>query len=98
MTGQNAQDSERDHAWFAGLAGPWGGTPEVAIVVLVEFGISGSSMAAPLAAKSVDYFLRRRYGIPIDTIQTFGEHLNAGLPADWGWTSSRSVPGGVPGT
>ena len=46
-TSQNAQDSVRAHAWFAGLAGPWGGEPEIVVVALVEFGESGSSIAAP---------------------------------------------------
>jgi penicillin-binding protein 2 len=82
-TSQNAQDSVRAHAWFAGMAGPWGGEPEIVVVVLVEFGESGSSTAAPLMAKTADFYLRKKYGIPIDTIQTLGEHYNRGRPAPW---------------
>ena len=82
-TAQNAQDPDRSHAWFAAMAGPRGGVPEIVVVVLVELGESGSTVAAPLAAKSADYFLRKRYGIPTDTIQTLGEHLFTGTPAPW---------------
>ena len=80
---QNAQDSVRAHAWFAGMAGPWGGEPEIVVVALVEFGESGSSIAAPLMAKTADFYLRKKYGIPIDTIQTLREHYNRGRPAPW---------------
>ena len=82
-TSQNAQDSVRAHAWFAGMAGPRGADPEIVVVVLVEFGESGSSVAAPLMTKTADYYLRRKYGIPIDTIQTLAEHDAAGRPAPW---------------
>ena len=82
-TAQNAQDPQRSHAWFAAMAGPRKEQPEIVVVVLVELGESGSIVAAPLAAKSADYFLRKRYGIPTDTIQTLREHLMAGTPAPW---------------
>jgi penicillin-binding protein 2 len=82
-TGQNAQDRNRDHAWFAGMAGPPGEAPEIVVVVLVEFGESGSGVAAPIMAKTADYWLRKRHGIPIDTIQTLGEHYRTGTPAPW---------------
>ncbi len=82
-TGQNAQDPDRDHAWFAGMAGPAGEQPEIVVVALVEFGLSGSSMAAPLVAKTADYYLRRKYDMPVDTIQTLGEHWRSGTPAPW---------------
>ncbi len=80
---QNVQDPERAHAWFAGMAGLPGGDPEIVVVVLVEFGMSGSGMAAPIAAKAADFYLRREYGIPVDTIQTLAEHIEAGIPAPW---------------
>ncbi|GMR12377.1 MAG: penicillin-binding protein 2 [Gemmatimonadota bacterium] len=82
-SGQNPQDPERPHAWFAGMAGPPGGEPEIVVVVLVEFGKSGARVAAPIAAKAADFYLRRKYGIPIDTIQTLAEHVEAGVPAPW---------------
>lgn len=81
------------HAWFSGMAGPWGGTPEIVIVVMVEEGESGSVRAAPLAAKAADFFLRRRYGIPQDTIQTLWEHQLAGIPTPWAWNrQALSLP------
>jgi penicillin-binding protein 2 len=71
------------HAWFAGMAGPPGAPPEIVVAVIVEYGASGSGVAAPLMAKTADFYLRRKYGIPIDTIQTYGEHLRAGVPSPW---------------
>jgi penicillin-binding protein 2 len=83
-TAQNDPTGERyPHAWFAGMAGPWGGAPEVVIVVLVEEGQSGSGLAAPIAAKAADFYLRSRHGIEPDSIQTLGEHLRSGTPAPW---------------
>ena len=83
-TSQNAQDSVRAHAWFAGMAGPWGGEPEIVVVALVEFGESGSGVAAPLVAKTADFYLRSKHGMPPpDSIQTLGEHYNLGRPAPW---------------
>lgn len=81
-SGQTA-DRGRPNSWFAGIAGPWEGEPEVVIVVLVESGEGGSASAAPVAAKAVDFFLRRKHGIPVDTIQTLREHWNSGRPAPW---------------
>jgi len=63
------------HAWFAGMAGPFGGDPEIVVVVVVEYGASGSRTAAPIMAKTADFYLRKKHGIPLDTIQTLSEHL-----------------------
>jgi penicillin-binding protein 2 len=85
-TAQNAlsvQGLAPNHAWFAGMAGPIGGEPEIVIAVIVEYGEGGSAMAAPIMAKAADYYLRRKYDIPVDTIQTYNEHLRAGRPAPW---------------
>jgi penicillin-binding protein 2 len=71
------------HAWFAGMAGPVGGAPEIVVAVIVEYGESGSRVAAPIMAKTADFYLRRKYGIPVDTIQTYGEHIRAGRPTPW---------------
>ncbi len=86
-TGTVQNPPNPDHAWFAGIAGPKGGAPEIVVVVIVEFGQSGSGTAAPLVAKTADFYLRKKYGIPIDTIQTLREHLMAGIPAPWGYES-----------
>ncbi|MCA9736455.1 MAG: penicillin-binding protein 2 [Gemmatimonadota bacterium] len=80
-TGQN--ETGRDHAWFAGFGGPLGGDPEIVVVVLVEQGESGSGTAAPIMAKTIDYYLRRKHDIPVDTIQTLREHYRVGRPAPW---------------
>ena len=85
-TSQNSQGLQGladDHAWFAGMAGPIGGDPEIVIAVIVEFAGGGSAVAAPIMAKAADFYLRRKYGIPVDSVQTYREHLNAGRPAPW---------------
>ncbi|MGW8267900.1 MAG: penicillin-binding transpeptidase domain-containing protein, partial [Longimicrobiales bacterium] len=82
-TGTVQNPPNPDHAWFAGIAGPLGGDPEVVVVVIVEFGESGSGVAAPLVAKTADFYLRRKHGIPGDTIQTLREYYMAGRPTPW---------------
>lgn len=93
-TGQNAQDPSRPHAWFAGMAGPPGGDPEVVVVAIVAFGEHGSTAAAPLVAKTADFWLRKKHGLPIDTIQTLGEHYRTGTPAPWAARFRNEGPGG----
>jgi len=85
-TAQAGPGRERVHAWFAGMAGPWDGDPEIVTVVLVEEvgpGQGGSSVAAPIAAKAADFHLRRKHGIPVEFPQTLGEHLRGGVSAPW---------------
>ncbi len=91
-TGQNPlsiQGLAEDDAWFAGMAGPRGGEPEVVVVVLVQYGGGGSSVAAPIMAKTADFYLRRKYGIPVDTIQTLREHL---LTRGWPSWATQNQP------
>lgn len=71
------------HAWFTAIAGPYGEAPEIVAVALVEFGESGSGVAAPLVAKTADFYLRGKHGIPRDTIQTLGEYQRAGRNTAW---------------
>ena len=63
------------------------------MVALVEHGAHGSSAAAPIVAKAADFYLRRKYGLPIDTIQTYLDYLNAGrgIPP---WYRARFGGGG----
>jgi penicillin-binding protein 2 len=85
-TGQNplsVRGLAEDHAWFAGMAGPPGEPPEIVVVALVEFGRSGGQVAAPIVAKTADFYLRKKHGIPIDTIQTFREHIMTGPIPAW---------------
>jgi penicillin-binding protein 2 len=63
-TAQNSEDPERHHAWFTGFGGPRGGEPEIAVAVIVEFGESGSGVAAPLASQIIDFYLNKKYGFP----------------------------------
>ena len=74
-----------NHAWFTSMAGQRGGLPEVVVVVLIEFGDTGSGMAAPIAAKTADFYLRSKHGIPQDSIQTLREYLRAGRNTAWAY-------------
>ena len=71
------------HAWFAGMAGPFNGPPGIVVVVIIEHGESGSATAAPVMAKTADYYLRRKHGIPIDSIQTYLDHVQIGPVPLW---------------
>ena len=85
-TGQtflSARGEAKDHAWFAGMAGPPGEPPEIVVVALVEQGESGGQVAAPIVAKTADYYLRRKYGIPTVRIQTYREHIMTGPVPAW---------------
>ena len=82
-TAQQGRAGDAAHAWFVGLAGPWGEPSEVVAAVIIEEGVSGSGAAAPVASKAIDFHLRRKYGVPIDTVQTLGEHYRFGVPARW---------------
>ena len=81
-TGTAQNPHGEDHGWFTGIGGPRGGKPEVVVAALVEFGEHGSDVAQ-FAAKTADYYLRRKHGMPIDTIQTAREYLMAGRPTPW---------------
>lgn len=85
-TAQNEQSIQgigADHAWFAGMAGPPGKPPEIVVVAFVEHGEHGSSAAAPLVAKTADFYLREKYGIPVDTLQTYLDYIQHGKYPSW---------------
>jgi penicillin-binding protein 2 len=63
-TSQNSADPRKPHAWFTGFAGPRGRDPEIVVAVIVEFGESGASAAAPVAARIADFYLNRKHGRP----------------------------------
>lgn len=81
-TGTSQNPHGKDHGWFVGIAGPRDAPPEVVVSVIIEEGEHGSDVAQ-YAAKVADYYLRRRHGIPVDTIQTLREHWLHGVPAPW---------------
>lgn len=56
-TAQNAQDADRDHAWFAGYAPAE--DPKIVVVVLLEFG-GGGSRAARIASRIIEHYLKVR--------------------------------------
>jgi cell division protein FtsI/penicillin-binding protein 2 len=84
-TGQNSlsvQGLALDHGWFSGLAGPRGKPPEIEVTVLIEYA-GHSTMSSAVAGKAADFYLRRKYGIPTDTIQILREYMQQGRPASY---------------
>ncbi|CAH1905966.1 peptidoglycan DD-transpeptidase MrdA [Candidatus Nitrotoga sp. HW29] len=57
------QERHRDHAWFMTFAPS--DQPKIALAVLVENGGHGSSTAAPIARKVLDYFLLGKVPRPL---------------------------------
>ncbi|MDO9101561.1 MAG: penicillin-binding protein 2 [Candidatus Nitrotoga sp.] len=57
------QERHRDHAWFMAFAPS--DQPKIALAVLVENGGHGSSTAAPIARKVLDYFLLGKIHQPL---------------------------------
>ncbi|HKK94352.1 MAG TPA: penicillin-binding transpeptidase domain-containing protein, partial [Longimicrobiales bacterium] len=88
-TGSGQNPRGLTDAWFAGMAGPKGGDPEIVLVVLVEDGGGGSVTAAPIAAKAADYYLRTKRGLEVPELQTLRDHIMVGPWPDWS-TSSTS--------
>jgi penicillin-binding protein 2 len=87
-TGTAQNPHGEDHGWFVGMGGAWDGPVEVVVAAIIEEGEHGSDIAQ-IAAKVADYYLRRKHGIPVDTIQTLREHWLNGVYAPWaertGW-------------
>lgn len=61
------QERHRDHAWFMAFAPS--DLPRIALAVLVENGGHGSSTAAPIARKVLDYFLLGKLPQPLPTVE-----------------------------
>jgi penicillin-binding protein 2 len=63
-TGQNAQDRNRDHAWFVGFAPK--DDPKIVVAVLVAFGEHGY-VAARMATKIMERYLKTTVIAPTNT-------------------------------
>ena len=50
--------------------------------MLVEYG-GHSTISSAVAAKAADFYLRRKYGIPTDTIQILREYMQQGRPPSY---------------
>ena len=59
-------ERHRDHAWFMAFAPA--DQPKIAMVVLVENGGHGSSTAAPIARKVLDYYFLGKIPKPLPTV------------------------------
>ncbi len=85
----SAQAGGKTNAWFAGMAGPWDGEPEIVIVAMVEDvgpDRGGSSTAAPIVAKAADYYLRTKRGLDVPELQTLRDHV---MTVGWPTWSTR---------
>ena len=58
--------------------------PMLVVSAIIENGGHGTA-AAQLVAKAADYYLRSRHGLPIDSIQTLSEYMNAGRSTSRAW-------------
>jgi penicillin-binding protein 2 len=79
-TGTAQNPHGESHGWFAGFAGPPGQPPEIAVVALVEHAGSGSA-TAPLATKTMNFYLDRKHGYPFDPAPTLAERMLRPRPA-----------------
>ncbi len=79
-----------DHAWFVGIAGPWGKEPEIVAAMLLAHGEHGYT-ASGAVANAVNFYLNRKYGLPFDRYPTVRERLPRNLPVDWRWYMSEVV-------
>jgi len=61
-----------DHGWFVGFSGKPGGHPEIVVAVIVEHGLHGSDVA-PIASKTMEYYLSRKHRVPVDLNPTLIE-------------------------
>ena len=64
---KKVDERHRDHAWFIAFAPAE--QPKIALVVLVENGGHGSSTAAPIARKVLDYFMLGKIPKPLPIIK-----------------------------
>lgn len=74
-TGTAQNPHGEDHGWFAGFGGVPGDPPEIAVAVIVEHGLHGSDVA-PIATKTMNHFLSRKYNVPFDPQATLIERWN----------------------
>ena len=71
-TGTAQNPHGEDHGWFTGYAGAPGERPEIAVAVIIEHGLHGSDVA-PVATKTMNHYLNRKYGLPVDPQPTLLE-------------------------
>jgi penicillin-binding protein 2 len=74
-TGTAQNPHGEDHGWFTGFAGLPGQRPEIAVAVIVEYGLHGSDVA-PLATKAMNYFLSKKHDVPFEIESTLIERYN----------------------
>ncbi|HEX7051495.1 MAG TPA: penicillin-binding protein 2 [Longimicrobiales bacterium] len=86
-----AQNPHGDaHAWFVGIAGPFGEEPEIVAAMLLEHGMHGY-VASGVVANAVNFYLNRTHGLPFERYATPRELLPRGFPIDWAWFQSEVV-------
>ena len=93
-TGTVQNPPNPDHAWFAGIAGPKGGAPEIVVVVIVEFGESGSGVGRPLGGQDRGLLSSAEARDPRGFHPDSGGALPAGKPGTLGLAGGRGSGAG----
>jgi penicillin-binding protein 2 len=86
----------KDHAWFVGMAGPYGKEPEIVAAMFLQHAEHGWT-ASDYVANAIDFYLDRKYGRPFERYATPRSRNNAGLPVDEAWWNSPIVDPPIPG-
>ena len=73
-TGTAQNPGGEDHGWFVGFSGKPGGHPEIVVAAIIEHGLHGSDVG-PMAAKLINFYLDRKYGLPFDAQPTLIERF-----------------------
>jgi membrane peptidoglycan carboxypeptidase len=71
----------KDHAWFVGMAGPWGKEPEIVAAMFLQHAEHGYT-ASDYLATAMDFYLDRKYGRPFERYSTPRTKGPKGLPID----------------
>jgi penicillin-binding protein 2 len=88
--------SLKDHAWFVGMAGPFGKDPEIVATMFLQNGEHGW-LASDYVANAINFYLSRKYGKPFERYPTPRTRGSKGLPVDEKWLWSPLYDPPMPG-
>jgi penicillin-binding protein 2 len=86
----------KDHAWFIGMAGPFGKDPEIVAAMFLQNAEHGWT-ASDYVANGINFYLNRKYGRPFERYPTPRLRYDRGLPVDEAWLWSPVVDPPRPG-
>ena len=73
-----------DHAWFVGMAGPKGKSPEIVAAMFLQNAEHGYT-ASDYLANAMDFYLDRKYGNPYERYATARTKALKGLPFQYAY-------------